>query len=492
MLDYATLAILLYFGLLIAIGLYAMKHSTADTSEYLLGGRNVSPKVTALSAGASDMSGWMLMGLPGAAYVTGLDSMWLALGLVIGAWVNYHIVAPRLRIYTEIANDALTIPEFFAKRFALEHGGVRLLAALVIIVFFTVYTASGLVAGGKLFESAFGFDYTWGVIATVGVVVLYTVLGGFLAVSIGDFVQGVIMLFALTAVPLVTFAEFSPEHAQTFTNSLTFSLSDFEFFAVLSLMTWGLGYFGQPHIIVRFMAIDSHNNLSRARRIGVSWMTLSILGALFTGLVGASYVQNTDMILNDPETIFITLSQVLFHPFIAGWLLAAILAAIMSTISSQLLVSSSSLVEDVFKTYAQRSPSSKTLLLASRLAVILVAIVAVLIAMNSNSSVLALVSNAWAGFGAAFGPLVLFSLWWRKLTHAGAIAGITTGAITVMFWAYVPILGNGETLSNRFYELLPGFIASSIAIVVVSHVTEQPKMQALKWLRKTAKITSNT
>ncbi|AIY67628.1 sodium/proline symporter PutP [Pseudoalteromonas piratica] len=485
MFDYATFSILLYFALLIFIGVYAMKKSTSDNGEYLLGGRNVSAKVTALSAGASDMSGWMLMGLPGAAYVSGLGSIWLAVGLVIGAYVNYHIVAPKLRVFTELADNALTIPEFFSKRFALEKGNVRLISSIVIIVFFTVYTASGLVAGGKLFESAFNIDYTIGIVATVSIVVLYTVLGGFLAVSLSDFIQGVIMLIALIAVPMVTFSHFDADAASNFSQSLSFDFGKTELIAAISLMTWGLGYFGQPHIIVRFMAIDSHENLAKARKIGVSWMTLSIIGALVTGLVGASFIANSKQSVSDPETIFIFLSQFLFHPFVAGWLLAAILAAIMSTISSQLLVSSSSLVEDIYKSYSKRQPSSQELLTISRICVLVVAVVASLIALDSNSSVLNLVSNAWAGFGAAFGPLVIFSLWWKKLTHSGAVAGVVVGSLTVLLWAYVPLLENGETLSVYFYELLPGFVASSIAIVLVSLNTQQPDQQAMKWFNAT-------
>ncbi|MBE1287953.1 MAG: sodium/proline symporter PutP [Alteromonadaceae bacterium] len=492
MIDMTTVSIILYFGLLVCIGVYAMNKSTANNNEYLLGGRNVSAKVTALSAGASDMSGWMLLGLPGAAYLTGLESIWLALGLVIGAYVNYVIVAPRLRVFTELADNALTIPEFFARRFALDNGLVRLISSLVIIVFFTLYTASGLVAGGKLFESAFGLQYSWGVFATIGVVVLYTVLGGFLAVSLGDFVQGMIMLIALVAVPIVTFSGFSAEHADTFLHGLHFNITDFELLAVLSLMTWGLGYFGQPHIIVRFMAIESHTSLLSARFIGMSWMTLAIAGAVFCGLVGASFIANTQATLDDPETVFIYLSQILFHPFIAGWLLAAILAAIMSTISSQLLVSSSSLVEDIYKTYSSGSPNDKSLLLASRVCVLIVAGVASLIALSNTSSVLSLVSNAWAGFGAAFGPLVLFSLWWKKLTHLGAVAGVVAGAITVVIWAYVPLLENGEVLSSVFYELLPGFIVSSVAIVMVSRLTATPNSKALQWFDRTQRITSNS
>lgn len=464
-----------------------MKKSTSDNNEYLLGGRKVSAKVTALSAGASDMSGWMLMGLPGAAYISGLESVWLAVGLVVGAYVNYQVVAPKLRIFTELADDSLTIPEFFSKRFAIETGSVRLIASIVIILFFTVYTASGLVAGGKLFESAFGINYIWGIVATVGVVVIYTILGGFLAVSLSDFIQGIIMLIALIAVPMATFSHFDTAQAEVFTQSMSLGLGNIELIAALSLVTWGLGYFGQPHIIVRFMAIDSHTNLHKAKNIGLSWMTVSIIGALVTGLVGASYISQTTQSIDDPETIFIHLSQFLFHPFIAGWLLAAILAAIMSTISSQLLVSSSSLVEDIYKNYTSKQPSAKELLTISRACVLVVAVVASLIALDSSSSVLNLVSNAWAGFGAAFGPLVIFSLWWKKLTHSGAVAGVIVGAMTVLIWAYVPLLSNGQTLSSHFYELLPGFLASSIAIVLVSLKTQLPEQKAIDWFDETNK-----
>ncbi|WP_370980193.1 sodium/proline symporter PutP [Agaribacterium sp. ZY112] len=484
--DLTSISILLYFALLIFIGVYAMKKSTADNSEYLLGGRKVSAKVTALSAGASDMSGWMLMGLPGAAFVSGLENIWLAAGLVLGAYLNYQFVAPRLRVFTELADNALTIPEFFSKRFALDKGSIRLISAIIIILFFTVYTASGLVAGGKLFESAFGIHYAWGIAATVAVVVVYTVLGGFLAVSLTDFIQGLIMLIALIAVPIVCFTQLDSQQAVAFTGALNLSLGNIELITALSLMTWGLGYFGQPHIIVRFMAIKSHTELPQARRIGLSWMIISIAGALATGLVGASYITQTQINIKDPETIFIFLSQHLFHPFIAGWFLAAILAAIMSTISSQLLVSSSSLVEDIYKSYTNKQPSDKELLIASRTCVIAVAVVASLIALDSTSSVLSLVANAWAGFGAAFGPLILLSLWWKKLSHSGAVAGVLVGALTVIIWAYVP-LAEGKTLNSYFYELLPGFIASTLAIIVVSLKTKQPDTQAITWFEASIK-----
>jgi sodium/proline symporter len=490
MFSYTFFAIFLYFLMLVGVGVYAMQRSTSNNSEYLLGGRNVNAGVTALSAGASDMSGWMLMGLPGAAFVAGLDAMWIAVGLIIGAYVNYQVVAPRLRVFTALADDTLTIPEFFAQRFARPHSAIRIIAAVVIILFFTVYTASGLVAGGKLFAAALGAHYVWGIIATVSIVVLYTVLGGFLAVSIGDFIQGVIMLLALIAVPLVTFGEFEPAQMSHLSESVSLNITSLDIIATVSLLTWGLGYFGQPHIIVRFMAIKSPALLPRARWIGLSWMSIAIFGAVMTGLVGASYFAGTNIegstqSLADPETVFIELSQLLFHPFIAGWLLAAILAAIMSTISSQLLVSSSSLVEDIYKQFSPQPPTSQQLLIASRVCVLIVAVVAVLIALDSESSVLGLVANAWAGFGAAFGPVVILSLWWQRLTYAGALAGIVVGALTVLVWSYVPVTADGQTLSVWFYELLPGFIASTIAIIVVSLCSAPPASKALTWFAQT-------
>lgn len=487
--DFSLISLGLYFVLLIAIGLYALKTSTSNNGEYLLGGRNVSAKVTALSAGASDMSGWMLMGLPGAAFVSGLSSVWLALGLVVGAYVNYCIVAPKLRVFSEVADDSLTIPEFLSKRFDLDNGSIRLVSAIVIIVFFTLYTASGLVAGGKLFETAFALDFSVGVLTTASIVVIYTVLGGFLAVSLSDFVQGVIMLIALLLVPLITFSELQPGQITALVDSLSFSQADLSIVAIVSMLTWGLGYFGQPHIIVRFMAINSHEQVPKARRIGMSWMTLSIIGAVLTGIIGASYAQGNPELISDPETVFVFLSQYLFHPAIAGGLLAAILAAIMSTISSQLLVTSSSLVEDIFKVYLKKDISEASSLQLSRVGVIGVAVVASAIAFASNASVLGLVSNAWAGFGAAFGPAILFSLWWKRTTHTGALCGILVGAITVIFWTYVPVLPNQMPLSSVFYELLPAFLLSSAAIFLVSLYGEKPRENAVTWFNETKQIT---
>ncbi|TWX56333.1 sodium/proline symporter PutP [Colwellia hornerae] len=469
----------LYFIVMIGIGLYAYKKSTSDAAGYMLGGRNLSPSVTALSAGASDMSGWMLMGIPGAMYVTGLSSIWIAVGLVIGAYFNYLIVAPRLRTYTEVANDSITLPDFFENRFNDKRHLLRVVSSIVIIVFFTLYTSSGIVAGGKLFESSFGLNYEAGLYVTAGVVVLYTMFGGFLAVSLTDFVQGCIMFVALVLVPFVVISDIGGVQAM---NDVIHSIDAEKFnmfngvsaLAIISAMAWGLGYFGQPHIIVRFMAIRSVKDLPAARRIGMTWMIVSICGAMATGFAGIAYVAKTGTELTDPETIFVLFSQVLFHPLISGFLLAAILAAIMSTISSQLLVTSSSLTGDFYQAFLNKDATDKQLVFVGRLSVLLVAIVAISLAYDRNSSILSLVSNAWAGFGAAFGPLVILSLYWKKMNKQGALAGMLTGAITVLIWIYVPITVGGELLSSVMYEIVPGFILSTIAIIVVSNITAAP------------------
>ncbi len=468
-----------YFILMMAIGYYSYRRSTSNVSEYMLGGRQLHPAVGALSAGASDMSGWMLMGLPGAIYISGISSAWIAVGLMVGAYLNYLFVAPRLRVYTEMADDAITIPDFFEKRFNDRTRSLRLLSSLVIVVFFTLYTSSGVVAGGKLFEASFGLNYEIGLFLTAGVVVAYTMFGGFLAVSLTDFVQGCIMFIALVLVPVVTLTDlggmqdFNLAMAPLEPGLMSW-FSGITALGLISSLAWGLGYFGQPHIIVRFMAIKTLADIKVARHIGMSWMLVTVVGAVVTGLVGRAYISANGGDLSDPETIFIYLSQLLFHPLIAGFLLAAILAAIMSTISSQLLVSSSSLTEDFYKTFVRRSASQKELVLVGRLSVLAVSLVAIALAYDRSSSILSLVSNAWAGFGAAFGPIILFSLYWRKMTASGALAGMITGAVTVLIWIYAPIEIDGKPLTAYLYEIVPGFVFASIATVFVSLITKAP------------------
>ncbi|PRY61643.1 SSS family solute:Na+ symporter [Vreelandella songnenensis] len=474
-----------YFALMIGIGVYAMRTSTSTSEDYVLGGRTLSPKVAALSAGASDMSGWLLLGLPGAMFVSGLGSAWIGIGLFVGAFLNWILVAPRLREQTVHYGNAITIPAFLANRFPTRAMSLRTVSAIVIVIFFAVYTASGLVAGGKLFESAFAgiinigdmSDYALGVIITLGVVLIYTVVGGFLAVSMTDFVQGCIMMLALIIMPaVVLFGEGGggfTQASQTL-NSVDPTLLSWTdgltFIGWLSAVTWGLGYFGQPHIIVRFMAIRHLKDVPTARNIGMGWMAISLIGAVSLGIFGRAYAIRNGMEIQDPETIFIILAELLFHPLITGFLYAALLAAVMSTISSQLLVASSSLTEDFYRLFLNKQASEKQTVTVGRISVVLVGLVAAVIASNPDSQVLGLVSNAWAGFGAAFGPLILLSLMWSRTNGAGAIAGMIVGAATVMIW--ISLGWSSEFLGGPgIYEIIPGFIASFIAILVVSSIT---------------------
>jgi SSS family solute:Na+ symporter len=480
----ATLASLAaYFVLMLAIGLYAWKKSTEDSEGYLLAGRNLPPAVAALSAGASDMSGWLLLGLPGALYLAGLSAAWIGIGLFVGAVVNWIVVAPRLREQTESYGNALTIPQFLANRFPEQGTNLRVISAIVIVVFFTVYTAAGLVGGGKLFETAFAgvlpntgmSDYMLGIVITAGIVLAYTMIGGFLAVSLTDFVQGLIMMVALIIMPLVvmfgpggtaggSLTEVPVDGFLSFTEGLTL-------LGFISAVTWGLGYFGQPHIIVRFMAISSVEKVARARTYGLSWMAVSLLGAVGVGMAGRAYVERNGLVVEDAETVFIVLAQLLFHPAVTGFLFAALLAAIMSTISSQLLVSSSSLTEDFYRLFLRKNASEREAVNVGRICVALVAIAAIIMASDPNSQVLGLVANAWAGFGAAFGPLIILALTWRGMTGAGAVAGLVTGAVVAGGW--IAMGWNSSFMGGEgLYEIVPGFIAAWIAIVVVSKATE--------------------
>ncbi|ANB90828.1 proline:sodium symporter PutP [Moraxella ovis] len=474
------ISLAIYFMLMIAIGVYAYFKQQNNVEGYMLGGRQLSPAVAALSAGASDMSGWLILGLPGYMYASGIVSLWIAGGLTLGAFVNYLLVAPRLRVFTEIADNALTLPDYFSNRFNDTSHLLRIMSAVVIIVFFTVYTAASLVGGGKLFESSLGVSYDLGIWLTAGVVVAYTLFGGFLAVSLTDFVQGVIMLVAMLLVPIVAFSEIGGlsagiEVARSVNPDLFNIMSGVTVMGAISLAAWGLGYFGQPHIIVRFMAIRSVKDVPTARNIGMSWMIVSLIGALMVGLSGVAYIHNHNMELADPETIFLVFSQLLFHPLISGFLLAAILAAIMSTISSQLLVASSSLTRDIYKLFLDKDASEARQVLVGRICVVAVALLAIFIAGNKDSSVLKLVSHAWAGFGAAFGPLVLLSLMWKRMNRNGALAGMIVGALTVIVWVYGGFEINGQPANDAIYSIMPGFLLSAITTVVVSLMTAPPK-----------------
>ncbi|WP_431028274.1 sodium/proline symporter PutP [Lysinibacillus sp. LZ02] len=476
--DYAfqLLAIVLYMVAMLAIGWYAFMR-TKNLNDYMLGGRGLGPAVTALSAGAADMSGWLLMGLPGAIYVNGLVSAWIAIGLTIGAYLNWLFVAPRLRVYTQVASDSITIPSFLDNRLRDNTKAIRIAAGIIILVFFTFYVSSGMVAGGKFFVSSFGYDYHTGMLIVSGIVVAYTLFGGFLAVSYTDFLQGLTMFLALITVPLFgmfltgglgdtidSIKAVNPEHLSLFASTATVA-------GVVSSVAWGLGYFGQPHIIVRFMAITSVKETTAARRIGIGWMVFSLVGAVATALVGVAYYQQNGSELADAETVFITLGQILFHPFVAGVMLAAILAAIMSTISSQLIVTSSALVEDIYKAIFNKTANDAHYVFIGRLAVLFVSIIAAFLAWNPDNSILDLVGFAWAGFGAAFGPIILLSLYWRKLTNIGALAGMVSGAAVAFIWGKVP------SLASALYEIVPGFIVCLLVAVIVSIATYKPNKE---------------
>jgi solute:Na+ symporter, SSS family len=473
------ISLTIYFVAMLGIGFYAWRKSTANSEEYMLGGRDLPPAVAALSAGASDMSGWLLLGLPGALYAAGLVEAWIGIGLFIGALVNWIVVAPRLREQTERYDNALTIPEFLANRFPSQATTLRMVSAVIIVVFFAVYTASGLVAGGKLFESAFDGSYQAGVWLTLVIVLAYTVVGGFLAVCLTDFVQGIIMMLALIIMPAVVLYAGEGggfgQAAETLSGAEGFSLSwwndSMTLIGWLSLMAWGLGYFGQPHIIVRFMAVRSVREVPAARNIAMAWMGISLLGAIGVGIFGRAYVERSGITLDDPETIFILLAETLFPALITGFLFAALLAAVMSTVSSQLLVSSSSLAEDVYKLFVDRQASDAAIVTVGRIAVVAVGAVAALLAGDPDSQVLGLVANAWAGFGAAFGPLMILSLTWQRMTGLGAVAGLVVGALTVIVW--IASGWNSSFLGGPgVYEIIPGFILSMAAIVAVSLATE--------------------
>jgi len=476
-LDYGVIiSIVIYMAAMLLIGFYAYK-KTANLTDYMLGGRNLGPAVTALSAGASDMSGWLLMGLPGAMYLSEISAGWIVVGLCMGAYLNWVYVAPRLRTYTEVANNSITIPDFLGNRFRDDSRILKVTSAFVILIFFTFYTSSGMVAGGELFRVAFNMDYRWGIWLTAGVVILYTLFGGFLAVSWTDFVQGTIMFIALILVPAVTIVNIGGT-SETFGEirsidpNLLHVFQGTSVIGIVSLLAWGLGYFGQPHIIVRFMAISSVKEMKTARRIGMSWMIFSTVGAMFTGLVGIAYFSLSGNPLGEKnaETVFIVLSKELFPALITGFLLAAILAAVMSTIASQLLVSASALTDDFYKQFIRPNASEKELVLVGRLGVLAIAIIALVLAFNPSDTILNLVGYAWAGFGAAFGPVILLSLYWKRMTKWGALAGMIAGTVTVIAWDQI----------DRFaevYEIIPGFIVGMIAVVIFSLLSAEPSKE---------------
>ncbi len=475
-----------YLILMMIIGLIYYR-KTESLSDYILGDRKLGSWVTALSAQASDMSGWLLLGLPGYAYASGIEAGWIALGLGVGTYFNWKIVAKRLRKYTQVAGDSITLSAYFQNRFKDPSPILRIVSALIILVFFLIYTASGLVAGGKLFSTVFGLPYISALLLGSIVVIGYTFLGGFMAVCWTDFFQGMLMFFAILIVPLTCmqliggYGEtihqihlFNPEFLNPFTALDGSSLS---WIVILSSLAWGLGYFGQPHILVRFMAIKSSDQIKKARIIAMVWVTLTLAAAVLVGVVGRVYLTQT-LEGSATETVFMIMVNTTFPTIIAGILLAAILAAIMSTADSQLLVTASALTEDLYKVLFRKNASDKELVWASRGAVILVAVIAFILALNPDSSVLALVAYAWAGFGAGFGPVVIFSLFWKRMTRNGALAGMIVGGLTVIIWKQL----QGGIF--ELYELVPGFILASVAIVIVSLLDKAPSKEIIEEYEK--------
>ncbi|GAA4748614.1 sodium/proline symporter PutP [Gordonia alkaliphila] len=489
-------AVIVYFVAMLGIGYYAYRKTKDDLDSYMLADRGLKPWVAALSAGASDMSGWLLMGLPGAIYLYGLVESWIFIGLIVGAWLNWKFVAPRLRAYTEVADDAITVPSFLGKRLHDKAHAVRITCGVIILVFFTFYVSSGMVASGKFFESSFDVDYVVGMLIVAGITMLYTLFGGFLGASLTDVAQGVLVVVALLAVPIIGVIELggfgaTVDAVQAIDPERLSMVSGGSALAIISAVAWGLGYFGQPHIIVRFMALRSPADAPVARRIGIGWMLLCGIGAVGTALVGIAYYGASLEADNQSETVFLALSQVLFHPFIAGLVLAAVLAAIMSTISSQLIVCSSALVEDLYKLISVKSGwrelAPATYVRLGRLGVLAVAVVAVILALSPSNSILSLVAFAWAGFGSAFGPVVILSLYWRRLTTAGALAGIITGAVVAFVWgqdSFHSFLADRAPDSVASfvadtYEIIPGFLIGMLAIVVVSLLTRRADPEAV-------------
>ena len=493
MLSLSTIAILiafvLYLVILIGIGVWSMK-KTSSTEDYFLGGRGLGGWVAALSAQASDMSGWLLMGLPGSVYALGTGQAWIAVGLFIGTVCNWLFISKRLRRYTIVANNSMTLPEFFENRFHDRKKIILTISSVVIVIFFLVYTASALASGGKLFNAVFGIDYHVALAIGAVVILVYTFLGGFLAVCTTDFVQGLLMLVGLMVVPVCAYSFIDGSfEAQVTASGITGSYSDYmslfsnggkpyRFIDILSQLAWGLGYCGMPHILVRFMAIKSEKEIKKSSAVAIIWCFLSLVAACIIGVLGRAYFGSD--VLKDAENVFIEMINSVFNsklalPFIGGIFICGILAAIMSTADSQLLVCASSVSKDIYKNIIKPSASDKKVLQISRITVIIVAVLAFIIAWNPESSIMGLVSDAWAGLGSAFGPLVVASLFWKRTNLYGAVAGILSGGITVIIWDYIPLAG-GRTIyaATGIYSLLVGFVVSFAFIIVASLCTKAP------------------
>ena len=479
-------AFLLYLLFMMAIGVY-FYYRTHNMSDYILGGRKLGAWVTSMSAEASDMSGWMLMGLPGFAYLAGLNAGWIAVGLALGTWANWQFIARRLRKYTELANNSLTLPDFLQNRYQDKSPLIRVVMAIFILIFFIIYTSSGFVAGGKLFNTIFGIPYEYALCLGAFVIVFYTFVGGFLAVCWTDFIQGVMMFFAILIVPIAaaftlggfgdTYTAISitnPEFFNPFTKPDGYYTTVLE---LISLLAWGLGYFGQPHILVRFMAITSSSELKKATRIAMTWVVISLTAAVCVGMVGSVYL-TTPLNGTNSETVFLVMTDHLFSPFWAGIVLSAVLAAIMSTASAQLLVGASAVAQDLYKQFIHKDINPRELVLVTRLSVIGIALIAIALGLDPNNSILNIVAYAWAGFGATFGPALLFSLFWRRTTRNGILAGMIVGGITVLVWKQITLLDIATVYPIlQLYEIVPGFILSSLAIIIGSKLDKAPSKE---------------
>ena len=468
-------ALVVYFVVLIAVG-FGTFNKKEDLEGYVLGGRQLGPWVTSMSAEASDMSGWMLMGLPGYAYLSGMSAFWIAIGLALGTWANWIWIARRLRIFTQVVKNSITLPEYFENRFNDASQRIRMVSAVFIFIFFLIYTSSSFVAGGKLFNTAFGMDYTLALFITAGIVVFYTLMGGFAAVCWTDLFQGFLMFFSVLVVPVTAayklggvgetisrLSSINPNYFSMFTEATSKELS---LVAIISLLAWGLGYFGQPHILVRFMAIQSPKDIKQATRIAMTWVIISLSMAVSVGLVGRVYLGDV-LQGGAAETVFLKMSSIFYNPFFAGIVTSGILGAIMSTSESHLLVAASSFTTDFYKTLIRPQADDKELVMVSRAMIVVVSALSLILALDPDSMILTIVAYAWAGFGAAFGPLVIFSLFWRRMTANGAIAGIVVGGVTVLLWKNLMAF-------TGLYEIVPGFILSCIAIYVVSIMDKEP------------------
>ena len=463
-----------YLIVMVGVGVFAYYYTRSYT-DFILGGRSLGGFVTALSVGASDMSGWLLMGLPGAVFLFGVSQSWIAIGLILGSWLNWRFAAARLRVYTEKAHNSLTLPDYLTHRFEDKSNALRIIASAVILIFFTIYCASGVVAGARLFENTFHMEYETALIIGAAATILYVFIGGFLAVSWTDTIQAAIMCVALVVTPIAVMYDAGGFSATTarlaeINPSMLNMMEGQTVIGVISLLAWGLGYFGQPHILVRFMAAKSIKVIPNARRVATLWMLFCLAGAVGVGFFGAAYFSLhpdvAGLVKENHERVFIVLSSLLFNPWIAGLLMSAILAAVMSTLSCQLLVCSSTLTQDFYRSFLRPKATQRELVWVGRAMVLAISVVSVWMASDPSSLVLSLVSYAWAGFGAAFGPVILISLWWKRMTRMGALCGMVVGAATVLIWNHFAWFG--------LYEIIPGFLFASIAIYLGSMLDRKP------------------